>query len=646
MDTLNAYGSEDEDDGNNVDDTVKPPSSSSSYPPAATASVRRSGGIVEAAPAVPVCKASTASTSTTSTSTQLIVTPAGRTKNDCNSNLILYGNLTKDVLYQPVQGPQVIDPSVEKNKSKQGSVLANIAVDEITFAEQRAMFQREGQAAAPLAITTSQLQQQQALRTTLGYNSRRLEQFSNVEEHRRKRQRPINSKQEELVQGSEDEAEYGIWGPPTAEERFEMENTVTDLQKGELAPEQMAERAYITERNRQRGIDEEKAAEEETSAQERLVERKMAHLLPPKASDAPISPSTTFHGSAEFDYKGQFWMAAPAGLGSLRADIAATGETMSHKKCLVPTKCVHRCANAHEKGVHRIRLFPVTGHLLLSAGLDGKCKVFRFNEAANALQLMRTYIGHSAAVRDVQFNRNGKQFVSASFDRYLRLWDTESGRVIQTFTNRKVPYVVQFYPFDDRYFVAGCSDNKIVCYDTQSGNITQEYNHHLAPVNAIVFVVEDEAAGMTKMVSSSDDKKVLVWEWDIGVPIKYISDPSMHSIPCLINHPTERCFVGQSLDNTIVVFQSGGKFSLQRKKKFSGHVVSGYACEMAISPDGRFLTSGDGNGCLWFWDWKRHAILQKYRAHTNGPTICCVWHPLERSVVFTCGWDGTIKVWK
>jgi len=255
---------------------------------------------------------------------------------------------------------------------------------------------------------------------------------------------------------------------------------------------------------------------------------------------------------------------------------------------------------------------------------------------------MRTYVGHSAAVRDVQFNHDGSRFVSASFDRYLRLWDTETGEALQTLTNRKVPYVVKFYPLDDNLFVVGCSDSKIVTYDSTTGEITQEYNHHLAPVNAIVFT-EDHGI---KMVTSSDDKKILVWEWDIGVPVKYISDPTMHSMPCMTIHPSYQFFCGQSLDNHIAVFQATNRFALQRKKKFTGHTVAGYACEMAISPDGQYLASGDGNGRLFFWDWKKTKMLQKYRAHDNGPSICVAWHPLEPSVVFTCGWDGVIKMWE
>jgi pre-mRNA-processing factor 17 len=56
--------------------------------------------------------------------------------------------------------------------------------------------------------------------------------------------------------------------------------------------------------------------------------------------------------------------------------------------------------------------------------------------------------------------------------------------------------------------------------------------------------------------------------------------------------------------------------------------------------------SGDGKGKLFIWDWKRNKILQKYKAHDNGPAIDCVWHPLEPSMVFTCGWDGIIKMWQ
>ena len=53
----------------------------------------------------------------------------------------------------------------------------------------------------------------------------------------------------------------------------------------------------------------------------------------------------------------------------------------------------------------------------------------------------------------------------AAYDRYIKLWDTETGECISRFTNRKVPYCVKFHPDEDKQhlFVAGTSDKKIVC---------------------------------------------------------------------------------------------------------------------------------------------------------------------------------------
>jgi len=551
-----------------------------------------------------------------------VVTLAGAGR---NGDEVLMNNPRNSILCQPMQGPASMDPSVVSKEIQTHTPQREIGFDRATFDEQRTSFQRTGTAVAP--------EGQEIFRTTYGYHTNRLEKFAAEDVVRRKRPRP-NPKQkqteDDLVQGSDDEMVYGIWAPPGREEQWNADNQLSDVQKfGEdsLHPEQKAERDYLKERARIKGKIEER--KDDTPVFERMLERKMAHLLPPKAATEPKEASTTFHGDEEFDYKGRSWIAPPAGLGATDVDV-------DHHKCFVPKKCVFRFTG-HTKGVHRIRLFPRTGHLILSAGLDNTCKVWSVADK----KLMRTYDGHWAAVRDAQFNASGSKFVSASFDRYLRLWDTESGKVLNTFSNKKVPYVVKFYPHDDNLFVVGCSDNKIVTYDATTGEITQEYNHHLAAVNAILFV-EDNG---TKMVTSSDDKKILVWEWDIGVPIKYISDPALYAMPCLVMHPALQFFVGQSLDNSITVFQAGRKFALQRKKRYGGHNVAGYACEMDFSTDGQFMVSGDGTGNLFFWDWKKHKILQKYRAHSSGPAICCAWHPLEKSTLFTCGWDGVIKMW-
>ena len=71
----------------------------------------------------------------------------------------------------------------------------------------------------------------------------------------------------------------------------------------------------------------------------------------------------------------------------------------------------------HNNDVNFIWLSPNTGHLLLSDGLDGKCKVWFVTNRC----VMLTNIGHSFTVQDVTFTNNGLRFLSYGINRYVRI---------------------------------------------------------------------------------------------------------------------------------------------------------------------------------------------------------------------------------
>lgn len=62
--------------------------------------------------------------------------------------------------------------------------------------------------------------------------------------------------------------------------------------------------------------------------------------------------------------------------------------------------------------------------------------------------------------------------------------------------------------------------------------IVQTYDQHLGPVNTLTFVDENR-----RFLSTSDDKSIRGWDWDIPVVIKYIAEPYMHSMPAVTKHP-------------------------------------------------------------------------------------------------------------
>ena len=61
----------------------------------------------------------------------------------------------------------------------------------------------------------------------------------------------------------------------------------------------------------------------------------------------------------------------------------------------------------------------------------------------------------------------------------LQYWDTETGKCLGKFTNKKIPFDVKFYPVNNNEFLAACANKKIVQWDIRANEIVQEYDRHL-----------------------------------------------------------------------------------------------------------------------------------------------------------------------
>jgi pre-mRNA-processing factor 17 len=88
-----------------------------------------------------------------------------------------------------------------------------------------------------------------------------------------------------------------------------------------------------------------------------------------KTVDDTSHEKTEFNGSEEYDYMGRSKiMHVPQDL-----DVNLLGEP-GEAECFTPKKLIHTWPG-HHKGITCIRLFPKSGHMLLSAGNDNKIKV-------------------------------------------------------------------------------------------------------------------------------------------------------------------------------------------------------------------------------------------------------------------------------
>jgi pre-mRNA-processing factor 17 len=107
-----------------------------------------------------------------------------------------------------------------------------------------------------------------------------------------------------------------------------------------------------------------------------------------------------------------------------------------------------------------------------------------------------------------------------------------------------------------------------------------------------------------------------------------------------LSYPSEKYLAAQSLDNQILIY-STDNFRQNRKKRFAGHSVAGYACQVGFSADGKWISSGDGTGNIIFWDWKTGRIKSRLKAH-NKVVIAHEWLPHETVSVSRCCLERTL----
>ncbi|KAI9652722.1 MAG: hypothetical protein M1831_006615 [Alyxoria varia] len=403
------------------------------------------------------------------------------------------------------------------------------------------------------------------------------------------------------------------------------------------------------------------------------------------ATTSQARETSTFEGTEQYDYQGRTYMHVPQDLGhiDLRREIPPVAE----RKNYVPKKLVHtfggggKNKTGHTAAITQTRFFPDSGHLLLSASADTKILLW---DVYHERELLRSYKGHARSVNDVDFAPDGRSFVSASFDRTMKVWDTETGACLNRFGTGATPHVVRVHPERPWEFIAGMGDKKIVQFDTRVGGadgssnktasstpdstsltttstalskasdlrnrdaLIQEYDHHLGPINTLTFCDQSR-----RFISTSDDKSIRAWEYNIPVPIKFIAEPHMYPLVRSCPHPSGKYVAFQSADNQILVYSTADKFRQHRKKSFRGHNVAGYAVDVAVSPDGNVVASGDSAGYVCFWDWKTCKMWHKIAVNgdgkaakgAGGAVVSVAWHPRESSKVVTGGVDGMLKYW-
>ena len=123
--------------------------------------------------------------------------------------------------------------------------------------------------------------------------------------------------------------------------------------------------------------------------------------------------------------------------------------------------------------------------------------------------------GHAKSVNGVSFSPNGKMLATASADKTVKLWDTSTGKEIQTLKGHtnEVRWV-SFSP-DGKMLATASSDNTVKLWDTSTRQEIKTLTGHRDAVWGVNFSPDGKM-----LATASADKTVRLWRWDFDYLLK------------------------------------------------------------------------------------------------------------------------------
>jgi WD40 repeat protein len=285
--------------------------------------------------------------------------------------------------------------------------------------------------------------------------------------------------------------------------------------------------------------------------------------------------------------------------------------------------------------------------IIASCSLDQTIKLWDINTG----KLLQNLTQNSSGITCVIFSKDGKTLVSSSAnpDGTIKLWDVETGNV-KTSLKSDDWIVVSVWSIalssDGKTLVSGHhADNTVKVWDLSTQTVKRTLRGHVWAVHSVALSPDGKT-----VASGSFDSNVKVWNAETGRQIYNLNGPANSPIGLVKSWFNDKIVYTVAFSPDGKTLASGGEkqpvqlWNLSNgteRMSLTGHSAQVYT--VVFSPDGKTLASGSGDGTIRIWD-----------LFTGETTFTLIHDDAVYSLVFSADGkmlisgskDRTIKVWK
>lgn len=236
--------------------------------------------------------------------------------------------------------------------------------------------------------------------------------------------------------------------------------------------------------------------------------------------------------------------------------------------------------------------------------------------------------GHSDAVYDVAFSRDGKLLVSSSYDKTVKLWDLDTARVVATLSQHQDQVFRVALSHDETTLASASGDGTTILWNLTTRKAVKKLKGQDVAVIDAAFSPDDRYV-------ATAGTNVRVWNvksgtqiWSCSHPQTFFSVaicPDQETLVCGTNNLIRLC---QFSDGEVV-----GEFPVE----------GGMIYQLEFSPDGRWLASAHADGKLVLWDMGKRQQAHSIKADASA--LFTATFDAEGRRIVTGGRERMVRLW-